>query len=54
VISIEKTKEGILINADLNWTMRGYDGEFNLVRNYDIKCIGSEDELYLSSLRIID
>ena len=30
-------------NSDLNWLMRGYDGEFNLIRNYSIKCIEADD-----------
>lgn len=50
--SLERTEKGININADLNWQMSGYDGEFNMVRNYDIKCIEEDKQLYLSSLVI--
>lgn len=44
--------EGYLVNADLNWLMRGYDGEFNLIRNYSIKCIEFDKQLYLAKLTI--
>jgi len=50
--SLERTEKVISINADLNWQMSGYDGEFNMVRNYDIKCIEEDKKIYLSSLVI--
>ncbi|WP_313345237.1 hypothetical protein [Sedimentibacter sp.] len=50
--SVERTEKGININADLNWQMSGYDGEFNMVRNYDIKCIEEDKQMYLTSLVI--
>lgn len=50
--SLERTEKGININADLNWQMSGYDGEFNMVRNYDIKCTEEDKLMYLTSLVI--
>ncbi len=52
--SLKKTDEGVLINADLNWLISGYDGEFNLNKNYDIKCIESEGKMYLAKLKYMD
>ena len=52
--AIELTDDGLLINADLNWLMKGYDGEFNLIRNYSIKCIEAEEQLYLAKLMILN
>lgn len=52
--SLKRTEEGININVDLNWQMSGYDGEFNMVRNYDIKCIEEDEQMYLASLIIQD
>ncbi len=48
--SLERTENGFNINADLNWHMSGYDGEFNMVRNYDIKCIEEDKQIFLTSL----
>jgi hypothetical protein len=48
--SLEKTDDDIIINADLKWQMSGYDGEFTMVKNYDIKCVEIEDQIYLASL----
>ena len=50
----EKTEDEILINADLNWLMSGYDGEFNIVRNYDIKCVEVSGQMYMTSLYILN
>ncbi len=50
--SLEQIEDAIYINADLNWLMSGYDGEFNMVRNYDIKYMEIEDQMYLTSLII--
>lgn len=50
--SLKRSEEGININVDLNWQMSGYDGEFNMVRNYDIKCIEEDKQMYLASLII--
>ncbi|NLJ57545.1 MAG: hypothetical protein GX339_01740 [Tissierellia bacterium] len=44
----------ILINADLDWFMRSYDGEFNLIRNYNIECIQEDDQTFLSKLKILN
>jgi hypothetical protein len=54
IYRIEPTDEGLLINADLNWLMRGYDGEFNFIRNYDINCKKINDKLYLTKLTILN
>ncbi|NLK64097.1 MAG: hypothetical protein GX289_03280 [Tissierellia bacterium] len=51
---IELTDDEYLINADLNWLMRGYDGEFNIIRNYDINCIKVNGQLYLTKLTILN
>lgn len=51
--SLNQTDEGLDINADLNWLMSGYDGEFNLIKNYDIKCIEIENKIYLSELKFV-
>lgn len=50
--NLELTEEGCFINADLTWFMRGYDGDFNLIKNYDIKCIDRDSQLYLAKLMI--
>lgn len=54
ILSLERTEDYILINADLNWQMSGYDGEFNMVRNYDIKCVEIDNQMYLASLVILN
>lgn len=54
VYSLECTEEGIHINADLNWLMSGYDGEFNMVKNYNIKCVEIDKQMYLASLVILN
>lgn len=54
ISSLKRTGEELLINADLNWLMSGYDGEFNMVRNYDISCIEVFGQMYLTSLSIIN
>ena len=52
--SIEMIDDGYCINVDLNWFMRGYDGEFNLIKNYDIKCIERDEQVYLAKLVILN
>jgi len=52
--SLKETEQGLDINANLNWLMKGYDGEFNLIKNYDIKCIESDDKFYLTDLKYIE
>ncbi|MBP1925684.1 hypothetical protein J2Z76_001545 [Sedimentibacter acidaminivorans] len=54
IISLEETDYGYKLNANLNWLMSGYDGEFNLVKNYDIKCMQIEDKTYLAELKYIE
>ena len=55
IYSLERTEEGELcINADLNWLMSGYDGEFNMVKNYNIKCIEVSGQMYLTLLVILN
>jgi hypothetical protein len=55
IYSLERTEEGELcINADLNWLMSGYDGEFNMVKNYNIKCIEVSGQMYLTLLAILN
>lgn len=54
IYNVNIIDDGYFINADLNWHMRGYDGEFNLIKNYDIKCIQEEDQLYLAKLMILN
>lgn len=49
--TLNETEGGMNINANLSWRMSGYDGEFDLVKNYDIKCIESEDKMYLTELK---
>ncbi|WP_312831624.1 hypothetical protein [Sedimentibacter saalensis] len=48
--SLEKTDDYMNINADLKWQMSGYDGEFTMVKNYNIKCVRLADQIYLASL----
>lgn len=48
--SLEKTDDYMNINADLKWQMSGYDGEFTMVKNYNIKCVKLADQIYLASL----
>lgn len=52
--SIELDELGFFVNADLNWLMRGYDGEFNLIKNYDIKCVERDSQVYLAKLMILN
>ena len=52
--SFEQRDEGIFINADLKWQMSGYDGEFSMVKNYNIKCIEIEKQMYLASFVILN
>ncbi len=52
--SIELTDIGYSVNADLNWLMRGYDGEFSLIKNYDINCIEQDSQMYLTKLIILN
>ncbi len=52
--SIEMIDDGYYLNADLNWFMGGYDGEFNLIKNYDIKCIEQDEQVYLAKLMILN
>jgi hypothetical protein len=52
--TLERNEDCIYINADLNWLMSGYDGEFNLVRNYNIKCIERDNQMYLACLSIVN
>jgi hypothetical protein len=52
--SLERSEDAIYINADLNWQMSGYDGEYNMIRNYNIKCIEFDKQLYLASLIILN
>lgn len=54
IITLERIDDCIHINADLKWQMCGYDGEFHMVRNYDIKCVEIDEQLYLSSLVILN
>lgn len=54
IYRIEPTESGLLINADLNWHMMGYDGEFNFIRNYDVSCRKLKDKLYLTKLTILN
>lgn len=52
--SLKETDEGLLINADLNWLISGYEGEFNLNKNYNIKCVEEDGKIYLASLKYMD
>jgi hypothetical protein len=52
--SIEMIDDGYYLNADLNWFMGGYDGKFNLIKNYDIKCIEQDEQVYLAKLMILN
>lgn len=52
--TLDQRDDCIYVNLDLNWLMRGYDGEFNMVKNYDIKCTLVEERLFLASFSIND
>lgn len=52
--SIELEDKGFSVNADLDWFMRGYDGEFNLIKNYQIKCVEKDSQIYLAKLMILN
>lgn len=52
--SIELTDIGYSVNADLNWLMGGYDGEFSLIKNYHINCIEQDSQMYLAKLIILN
>jgi hypothetical protein len=51
---LKETDEGLYLNANLSWLMRGYEGEFNMIKNYDIKCVEYESNIYLATLNYID
>lgn len=51
---LKKENGELFINASLNWLMCGYEGEFNMVKNYDIKCVQVEGNTYLAALNYID
>jgi len=51
---LEIVGDEIIINADLDWSMSGYDGEYNLIRNYEIKCVENNKQMYLSQLKIMN
>ncbi|WP_326910376.1 hypothetical protein [Sedimentibacter sp. MB31-C6] len=51
---LDKTEDGIDINADLNWLIEGYDGEYNLIKNYNIKCLECNNIIYLSMLKYVE
>ncbi len=52
IYNIELNDDGYSVNVDLEWLMRGYDGEFNLIKNYTIKCLEENEEVYLAKLMI--
>lgn len=52
ILTYEKVEDGISINVDLNWLMSGYDGEFNMIKNYNIKLVEIEQQMYLASMVI--
>jgi hypothetical protein len=54
IISLEETDYGYKLNANLNWLMSGYDGEFNLIKNYNIKCMQIDDKTYIAELKYIE
>jgi len=54
IISLNELNDGYKINVNLNWLMSSYDGEYNLVKNYDIKCVQTENKTYLSELKYIE
>ena len=54
ILSLEYVEDCLIINADLKWYMSGYDGEFDMVRNYDIKCVEIDNQLYLASLVLLN
>ncbi|MDF2948105.1 MAG: hypothetical protein K0R07_115 [Sedimentibacter sp.] len=52
ILTYEKVEDGIFINVDLNWLMSGYDGEFNMIKNYNIKLVEIEQQMYLAYMVI--
>lgn len=52
--TFEKIEDGIFINVDLNWLMSGYDGEFNMIKNYNIKLVEIEKQMFLASMVIMN
>ena len=52
ILTYEKVEDGIFINVDLIWLMSGYDGEFNMIKNYNIKLVEIEQQMYLASMVI--
>lgn len=54
ILSLEYVEDCLIINADLKWHMSGYDGEFDMIRNYDIKCVEIDNQLYLASLVLLN
>lgn len=54
IYSMDKDKNELEINADLNWSMSGYDGDYNMIKNYDIKCYEIQGEFYLTDLDVVE
>ena len=54
IYTLERNEDGFYVNVDLNWLMSGYDGEFNMIKNYNIKCIEKDEQMYLASMVIVN
>lgn len=54
IYTLERNVDGFYVNVDLNWLMSGYDGEFNMIKNYNIKCIEMDEQMYLASMVIVN
>lgn len=52
--TLERNEDCLYINVDLNWLMSGYEGEFHMVKNYNIKCIEVDEKMFLASMVIMN
>lgn len=54
IVDLEKSDEEIIIVAFLKWQMSGYDGEYDLVKKYNIKYKTLDKNMYLTYLEYIE
>lgn len=53
VNKIEKKDNSLSLDIDLNWEISGYDGEYNVTKNYIVKCNEINGKLYIAELKYI-
>jgi DNA replicative helicase MCM subunit Mcm2 (Cdc46/Mcm family) len=54
IVDFKKTDEEIIMVVFLKWQMSGYDGEYDLVKKYNIKYKTIDKDTYLTYLEYIE